>query len=76
MLAGQDAAREAGDICVFVQSVPRCGHPTQHDALAGVPAGCIGTSEAGAASQSGDVHVELPPPVEVTPGDLAWWAPN
>ena len=62
MPTGQDGARDAGEVSVFVQSVPRWG-----DTL---------TPKSGAATETGDVHVELPAPVEVTSGSLAWWAPN
>ncbi len=62
MPAGQDGARDVGEVSVFVQSVPRWGDDR--------------TPESGAAAETGDVHVELPRPVEITSGSLAWWVPN
>ena len=75
-MAGQDAAQEAGNYSVFVQSVPRWHSATQHNALAAAAPGSIPAPATDDAALVADVHVELLAPVIVTSGSLAWWAPN
>ena len=71
--AGQDGAREAGDVSIFVQPVPQW---TSANVSAQALTSSAGPARGSAGAESADVHVELPLPVEVTSGSLAWWSPT